>query len=69
MCARVCVDAEPEAKVVSTLGSSVRSVSQAGFCTPKSASLGLPSTAELYRTLQLRPDARSQATLTSSSLY
>ncbi|XP_060731417.1 synovial sarcoma, X breakpoint 2 interacting protein a isoform X2 [Tachysurus vachellii] len=48
-----------EAKVVSTPAPSVRSVTQSVYSTPKSASVSLPSTAELYRTLQLCPDARS----------
>ncbi|KAK3568067.1 hypothetical protein QTP86_029712 [Hemibagrus guttatus] len=61
------LNAEPEAKVVSTPAASVRSVSQSVFSTPKSASVGLPSTAELYRTLQLRPDARSYSRCSSSS--
>ncbi|KAF5891897.1 afadin- and alpha-actinin-binding protein-like isoform X1, partial [Clarias magur] len=51
------LNAEPEAKVVSTPSPSVRGVSQSEFFTPNSASQGLPSTAELYRTLRLRPDA------------
>ncbi|XP_053486016.1 synovial sarcoma, X breakpoint 2 interacting protein a isoform X1 [Ictalurus furcatus] len=60
-------NAEPEAKVVSSPAPSVRGVSQTAFSTPKSASLGLPSTAELYRTLQLCPDARSCSRRSSST--
>ncbi|XP_053351666.1 synovial sarcoma, X breakpoint 2 interacting protein a isoform X1 [Clarias gariepinus] len=66
------LNAEPEAKVLSTPSPSVRGLSQSGFFTANSASQGLPSTADLYRTLRLRPDARSfnrrsSSTETSSS--
>ncbi|TSX17024.1 Mucolipin-3 [Bagarius yarrelli] len=55
------LNAEPEAKLVSTPVSSGRSVSQSSFLTPHSAPVVLPSTAELYRTLQLRPDESTRS--------
>ncbi|XP_062850667.1 synovial sarcoma, X breakpoint 2 interacting protein a [Trichomycterus rosablanca] len=62
------LNAEPEAKVLSTPLPPVRPVSRSEFITPKRSPLNqLPSTAELYRTLQLRPDTRSGGVSSSSS--
>ncbi|XP_046708284.1 synovial sarcoma, X breakpoint 2 interacting protein a isoform X1 [Silurus meridionalis] len=62
------LNAEPEAKLVSTPDPSVRGLSLTEFSSPKPSPFNLPSTAELYRTLQLRPNTRSSgSTQTSSS--
>ncbi|XP_076828598.1 synovial sarcoma, X breakpoint 2 interacting protein a isoform X2 [Brachyhypopomus gauderio] len=50
---------DPRPRVLSSPAPSCTSSSRTGVSTPVSASLSLPSTTELYRTLQIGPDSRA----------
>ncbi|XP_036453143.1 synovial sarcoma, X breakpoint 2 interacting protein a isoform X1 [Colossoma macropomum] len=53
------INAEPEAKVLSTPAAPNTSITHPGFTSNTPSPAHLPSTAELYRTLQLFPDTRN----------
>ncbi|KAL6491552.1 hypothetical protein MHYP_G00018970 [Metynnis hypsauchen] len=53
------INAEPEAKVLSTPAAPNTSIPHPGFTSNTPSPARLPSTAELYRTLQLFPDSRN----------
>ncbi|XP_049338563.1 synovial sarcoma, X breakpoint 2 interacting protein a isoform X2 [Astyanax mexicanus] len=62
------INTEPEAKVLSTPAAPNRTIQHSGFTPKTPAPTHLPSTAELYRTIQLIPDSRTPGRRGSNGL-
>ncbi|XP_067218400.1 synovial sarcoma, X breakpoint 2 interacting protein a isoform X1 [Chanodichthys erythropterus] len=62
------ISTEPEAKLQSTPPLLTKSLSYTVFSTPKAAPVKMPSTADLYRTLQLIPESRGHGKCQSGEM-
>ncbi|XP_009294831.2 synovial sarcoma, X breakpoint 2 interacting protein a isoform X2 [Danio rerio] len=62
------VGTEPEAKLHSTPPLFTKSLTNSVFCTPKAAPVKMPTTADLYRTLNLIPESRGHGKCPSAEM-